>query len=528
MERLRDRLYDHSPYAGFDLSRAEPDLQGWGSDHPILRRLVHDLKPPLIIEVGSWKGRSAVNMARYGLEVGLDLELLCVDSWLGSPEHWLKDFESDWYRSLRIRNGSPTIYDTFLRNVIEAGLADVITPFRVPSATAFHVLDALHVRARLIYLDAGHEEDAVRGDLDLYMRLLAADGVLCGDDYGTWPGVTRAVQAYCAAHPDVNLALAGDKFLLSRADLSRFAPDATLVPRPGTAPEGRARRTLIAIPHFYEASPQGRFGSTSEAAEARAASLARCIAGLHQSLGRRQGSLNIPDMAAYPANTAFRSDLDIVICTTGDKHLLDRLGRLATYVRHERTDAEPMMLGFECHRVLAQSLGHYDVYGYMEDDLVVRDPLFLDKILWFAQTMGQDCLLQPQRYEVGLGGPLDRFYIDGDLRPDLVARFARAEPDDAVAFEVAGQHIGFRRARNPHSGCFFLTDEQMRSFASRPDFLDRDTRFVGPLESAATLGILKAFRIFKSLPETAGFLEIEHPGSRYLSLVGRTVRVPQG
>jgi hypothetical protein len=63
----------------------------------------------------------------------------------------------------------------------------------------------------------------------------------------------------------------------------------------------------------------------------------------------------------------------------------------------------------------------------------------------------------------------------------------------------------------------------MEYWANQPHFLDRDTRFIGPLESAATLGIMKTFRIYKPAPEHANFLEIQHFGSDFLSLIGSQV-----
>lgn len=283
------------------------------------------------------------------------------------------------------------------------------------------------------------------------------------------------------------------------------------------------RRVLVAIPHYFDAEGSGRYGSTSNQPHVRAGSLARAMGSLHQTLGRRQCTLSIAEKAALPANDRLRGEVDIVVCTTRGNHLLDRLGPLSACFSHEATDAEPMMLGFECHRVLRDRLGSYDVYAYLEDDLVLHDPLFLDKIAWFTRSMGPDCVLQPHRYESSLGGPVDKLYIDGDLRPDLVAAFAVPGPDMPVICDVLGSAVGFERARNPHSGCFFLSAAQMAALAQRSDFLDRDTRFVGPLESAATLAILKAFRIWKPAAANAGFLEIEHPGTRYLSLVGRSI-----
>ena len=61
----------------------------------------------------------------------------------------------------------------------------------------------------------------------------------------------------------------------------------------------------------------------------------------------------------------------------------------------------------------------------------------------------------------------------------------------------------------------------METWARQPYFLDRDTRFVGPLESAATLGIMRTFRVYKAAVESAGFLEIEHFGTSFLGQLRR-------
>ncbi|MNC93925.1 hypothetical protein D3C83_106610 [compost metagenome] len=58
----------------------------------------------------------------------------------------------------------------------------------------------------------------------------------------------------------------------------------------------------------------------------------------------------------------------------------------------------------------------------------------------------------------------------------------------------------------------------MQSWAQRPEFLNRDTSFAGPLESAATLGIMRFFRAYKPARENAGFLEVRHMDNRYLGV----------
>ena len=63
----------------------------------------------------------------------------------------------------------------------------------------------------------------------------------------------------------------------------------------------------------------------------------------------------------------------------------------------------------------------------------------------------------------------------------------------------------------------------MKRWLERADFESQETGFVGPLESAATLGIMKTFRIYKPARENASFLEIEHYGSRFIDLIGKRV-----
>ena len=192
---IRDRLFDCSPYDGFDPAPYPEDLQGWGSHHPLLAEAIQVVRPRLVCEVGSWKGRSAINMARAVKQLGLDTEIVCVDTWLGSPEHWLK-MDPAWYDSLRIRNGLPQLYYTFLANVVRAQLSDVITPFPNTSENAAAIFRHLDVKFDLIYLDAAHQYEAVKRDLNIYYDLLADDGLMIGDDYIDWAEVTRAVDDF--------------------------------------------------------------------------------------------------------------------------------------------------------------------------------------------------------------------------------------------------------------------------------------------------------------------------------------------
>jgi hypothetical protein len=211
---LLSKFYEASPYEGFDCSDYPSDLQGWGSDDPIFRDLIAAIRPEVIIEVGTWKGASAIHIAGITKELGLDTTIICVDTWLGSPEHFLAQ-QPGWRESLLLQNGFPRLYYTFLSNVIRAGFTDRIIPLANTSDNAAVILGSLGVKADLVYIDAAHEEEPAYRDFQNYWRLLSDDGVLLGDDYISWDGVTKAANRFAV---DVQCPIVGkwSKFVISR------------------------------------------------------------------------------------------------------------------------------------------------------------------------------------------------------------------------------------------------------------------------------------------------------------------------
>jgi hypothetical protein len=285
-------------------------------------------------------------------------------------------------------------------------------------------------------------------------------------------------------------------------------------------------RILVAISHFFHARGGGFHGSRKAEPERRLACLRACIMSLHQTFGPRQWLVHAPTRSFRRANESETHEIDVVICTTGGAHLVSSLKLPAGSFRHHETSAEPMLLGYECHAVLRDALGRYDCYAYLEDDLAITDPLFFIKLRWFTGWAGNDCVLQPNRFELSATEPIRKLYCDGNLvDPTISPRYQDIRDHPKLAAELMGRTFTFQRVDNPHAGCFFLNAEQMARWAARPDFLDRATGFWGPLESAATLGVMRAFRAYKPARECAGFLEIRHLDNRYLG--GRLKITPQ-
>ncbi|MBD2254099.1 calcium-binding protein [Nostoc parmelioides] len=282
-------------------------------------------------------------------------------------------------------------------------------------------------------------------------------------------------------------------------------------------------RILITIAHFFNPNGNGKHASQRKDPRPRLLALTKSISALHQLFGKSQSIIDIKQRLALPANQPQSYDLDVVICTTQGHHLLNQLSLPSHFYQHHPTGVEPMLLGFECQAILRDSLGKYDYYCFLEDDLILNDPWFFIKLNWFTQQAGNLSLLQPNRYEVATNNLACKAYIDGELAPKITANFQNIKKKPQLQGIIMGIPITFRRTLNPHAGCYFLNAHQIEYWANKPYFLDRDTSFVSPLESAATLGIMKTFRVYKSAPEQANFLEIQHFGTAFLSLIGQEI-----
>lgn len=199
-------IYDEASIVGI-----KQDLQGWSSDAPVFRNVLEKINPKLIVEVGTWKGASAIHMAKLCDELGYDTQILCVDTWLGSEEYYTN--LKEWHPHLLKMSGFPSVYFTFLRNVIDTGNQSRIIPFPTTSVIAAKVLKYHDIHPDVIYLDASHDYDSVMMDLELYFDLLNIGGYLIGDDHSsTWQGVIDAVAEFSSGAAIID----GSKYIIQK------------------------------------------------------------------------------------------------------------------------------------------------------------------------------------------------------------------------------------------------------------------------------------------------------------------------
>ncbi|RAI39431.1 hypothetical protein [Rhodoplanes roseus] len=277
-------------------------------------------------------------------------------------------------------------------------------------------------------------------------------------------------------------------------------------------------RILVVVAHYFRpqegADLVGGLGS-GRAPFAKIAALNAQLVALHRHFGPRRASLDPddPQGKGRPADT-----LDIVVLTQPGANLLDYVGLAPPAFSVEHADVAPMMLAFEAQRIMRERAGAYDLYAYMEDDLIVHDPAFFAKIAWFAETFGPRAVLLPVRCEMGWTGTPAKVAIDGRLSRDALAPFRR-DVAPVLTGSWNGRSQSFRLPGNPHAGCFVVTAAQLAHWMAQPSFYDRDASWGDPLISAATLAPGKVFGLYKPAEPDPWFLEIEHFGTRYAAIV---------
>jgi predicted O-methyltransferase YrrM len=207
--RIIDQLFPVNPYRDFDPTSLPLDLQSWGADDGVLAEAARAVSARLVVEVGTWKGASAVRLAKLLPDDGA---LICIDTWLGTANNFLGTDHLNQKDSLARRNGYPQIYYQFLANVMQLGLSDKVVPLPQTSMNGAKILGRLGLRPDLVYIDASHELMDVYLDIVSFYAVLREGGILVGDDLQA-PEVAAAVRKFCADQRIQALAR-GNKYVL--------------------------------------------------------------------------------------------------------------------------------------------------------------------------------------------------------------------------------------------------------------------------------------------------------------------------
>ena len=216
---LSRQIHERDIYAGFPHHEFTLDVQGWHSEVPIFRTLMASAKPRIVVELGTWKGASALHMCELASELGLDpFTLICVDTWLGGTWHWLNRKDPNGFAGLGCRHGFPSLYYQFLANVAHTGHQDKVVPFPNTTEIASRFFKTVRgLEVDLLYIDAGHYFEDVFSDLRNWWPLVRPGGTIFGDDFSAnFPGVEQAVRRFCGEMHLPSFEVQGEKWVLMK------------------------------------------------------------------------------------------------------------------------------------------------------------------------------------------------------------------------------------------------------------------------------------------------------------------------
>ena len=130
----------------------------------------------VIVEIGSWKGKSTVWLGKGALKAGAKT-LYAIDHHVGSEEHQ--------------GEGAPVwTFREFENNIEKAGLTGIVQPLVKTSAEARPLV---REPIDLLFIDGAHDYESVQEDFRLWFPAVKNKGAVAFHDT-PWPGVGRLVS----------------------------------------------------------------------------------------------------------------------------------------------------------------------------------------------------------------------------------------------------------------------------------------------------------------------------------------------
>lgn len=130
------------------------------------------------VEVGCWKGKSSSYMAVEIVNSHKQIDFYCVDTWGGSKEHLGGNLDLE------------NLYKTFLDNM--EPVKEFYVPVKMSSIEASKIFEDKSLD--FVFLDASHEYEDVKEDIQHWLPKIKSGGIFAGHDYDPFWGVYQAVN----------------------------------------------------------------------------------------------------------------------------------------------------------------------------------------------------------------------------------------------------------------------------------------------------------------------------------------------
>lgn len=134
----------------------------------------------VILEIGSWKGRSTVWLSNASRETS-GQKVYAVDPHTGSPEHHEKF-------------GEVYTFDIFKENIKQAGVEDMVVPIKKTSEDAAREWDGTPIE--FLWIDGDHSYEMVKLDYELWSPFLVDGGIIAFHDTDRREGPRRFVEQF--------------------------------------------------------------------------------------------------------------------------------------------------------------------------------------------------------------------------------------------------------------------------------------------------------------------------------------------
>jgi predicted O-methyltransferase YrrM len=164
-------------------------IQGWLTDTE--GKLLYDLARQYagngaIVEIGSWKGKSTIWLAKGLQRNGAKTKIYAIDPHRGSSEH-----------HAMFQNKIDT-FSEFKENIRRAGVEEAVVPLVTTSEAASQTFDA---PIALLFIDGAHEYELVKMDFDRWFPKVITGGMIAFHDTIGFPGPRRFVNRHIFRSP---------------------------------------------------------------------------------------------------------------------------------------------------------------------------------------------------------------------------------------------------------------------------------------------------------------------------------------
>lgn len=166
-------------------------ISGYMSKPELLWLAEQSSKVGIVVEIGSWKGRSTRALADNCPGI-----VYAVDHWKGQ----LRDPVAAPTREIKVRCGGDgsIIRSEFNNNLSDLIDIDKVIPINHNSQDGVPTeLEVVRDRVGLLFIDGDHSYEGCKSDIELFGPLLREGGILSGHDYNSQPrhsGVRQIVD----------------------------------------------------------------------------------------------------------------------------------------------------------------------------------------------------------------------------------------------------------------------------------------------------------------------------------------------